>query len=94
MESRLSDFVRLVELSAPVRCVDGVHTAVGRSLRFDSFVQVLRRPEDAHLRWRNAAVVDVERAKVKEKERLIRLKKALIKKKEEKEKEKKKEKGA
>jgi len=81
-ESRLSDFVRLVELSAPVRCVDGVHTTVGRGLRWDAFVQVLRRPEDAHLRWRDAAVVDVETAKRKEKERLIRLKKALIKAKE------------
>ena len=63
IEKRLADFLSLVEMSIPVRTSpEGLHTEVGRALRWDAFVQVLRRPDDAHLRWRDRAYVDVQAA--------------------------------
>ncbi len=52
LEARMSDFLRLVHISMPVRGDgnDG-HTAIGKSLRWDAFIQILRRSDSDHDRW-------------------------------------------
>ena len=68
IEARLTDFLKLVDMSAPIRSLKGVHTEVGRGLRWDAFLQVLRRSDAAHERWVDQAYVDVQAALRREKE--------------------------
>ncbi len=59
IEERLEDFVQLIETSGPVRTTNGTHSSIGKALRWDGVVQVLRRGVDAHIRWRDVAMFDV-----------------------------------
>ncbi len=64
IEARLADFIHLMQMSVPVRTDAGtrVHTEVGRVLRWDAFIQVLRRSDDMHVKWVERAEVDIQAA--------------------------------
>ena len=64
IENRLNDFLDLFEASVDVRSnIEGKHTSVGKTIRFDNFVQVLRRTDDAHERWLASCHRDVRAAR-------------------------------